>query len=1148
VVPRAPGKIFAPRQKKGQGFCARFSPLYVESASGFFQDRDAFSQPTPVTSFSERTTIMSRSWLRQLCGRLLGDTRTARPVRRKRASARLGVEALEERLVLSVVPVAQVTDATGTTFVVDGTSHMVFESVRGGPSTNAAFSNCSSLVSDGIGDVFALNFHDHTVYEHIQGATGNGSWTFGGISNISSLVSDAQGDVFALSGSGLGGDGRVYQLAQGTIQWNYANAYNITSLVRDGSGNIFVLSDGDGHKVFELTDPAALNWSDTGAYNVSGLVSDAEGDLFAYSEPVYRGNGDVWEMPHNSPGTWNDTGMAVNSYTFLVTDTFGDVFVLRTDNNVYRFIQGNDGTNVSPWTQVDSGVSELSASIFGLLDFGNGVARYSATGQPGTWQVSLDYNNDPNNNVIVSAVAGIDGMATANRWDHLHPATEMTSWLGGEPGSWFRSVVAPTTTATGLAAVNRGSGAENVYQVWTDGNLYAGHLDLTSGQWEYVPLGNPGVGFASGPVAIANGGGDDYFLTGTDGNLYVGHFDLPNEGQPWTNLGNPGGVTFASGPVAIQYGGDINAFLTGTDGHLYADHRDPSTGHWGWVDLGSPGVGLASGPAVINFGSEENVFVTGTDGNLYIDGYLPGSGSGGWANDWGWAGGLGNPGGVSFASGPVALGFTAYQDVFFTGADGNLYVDQWDGVARHWGWVNLGNPGGVTFAGGPAIMNYGCDSRSPNIFLTGTDGNLYVDHFDPQNPNNARWEALGNPGTSFANGPAAIYVGCDDNVFLTGTDGNLYRDHWDPSAPQWNWAPSLGNPGTALQSFTGSSPESVQLDRATATVALGPGPTQVQVLVDRTGGTGGTVQVPFQVNGSGLGADFTVVTPSPLLFQPGEAQKTLTLTVTPHSPAGPDGPLTVTLGTPTSPDNSATVSLGLTGTDTVTILEPETFVISGPSSVGHNAGTVTYTVGRLAGSAADGTATVKYTVSGPAVAGGEYQGPTSGTLTIGPGAHGTITLPISNSGQFVGDQALTVTLTSVTLVGSTRSVASVPSAATTTIHETNPHTSPAEGQALAALAQGFQNAAAYYQRHAASPHAFAAYLDSYNAWEWASQAATTHSAQAWQLACIYAQQAFTAVSQDPGWTADGNAVDAYLWDVQGFEWGLQAYNDTLPNG
>jgi hypothetical protein len=109
-------------------------------------------------------------------------------------------------------------------------------------------------------------------------------------------------------------------------------------------------------------------------------------------------------------------------------------------------------------------------------------------------------------------------------------------------------------------------------------------------------------------------------------------------------------------------------------------------------------------------------------------------------------------------------------------------------------------------------------------------------------------------------------------------------------------------------------------------------------------------------------------------------------------------------------------------------------------------------------------------------------------------------------------------------------------------------TSPAEAPAVAALAQGFLAAAAHYQQYWWSSYAAAAYLDSYNAWLWASYAATTHSALAWQYACIYAQLAYTAAGQEYAQTGDAAAWTEYAWDVQGYLWAFQAYADTLPNG
>jgi len=144
----------------------------------------------------------------------------------------------------------------------------------------------------------------------------------------------------------------------------------------------------------------------------------------------------------------------------------------------------------------------------------------------------------------------------------------------------------------------------------------------------------------------------------------------------------------------------------------------------------------------------------------------------------------------------------------------------------------------------------------------------------------------------------------------------------------------------------------------------------------------------------------------------------------------------VAQGTPTSPDGSAVVSAGATTQAAVTVLEPETFTVSGPDRVGHNGGPATYTVTRSGST--DGTATVQWSVSGSALSAGEYRGPSSGTLVIGPGiGQGTISLPITNNGQYIGDRFLTLTLTGITLSGRNASELGIPSAKTTRVFETN---------------------------------------------------------------------------------------------------------------
>jgi hypothetical protein len=90
---------------------------------------------------------------------------------------------------------------------------------------------------------------------------------------------------------------------------------------------------------------------------------------------------------------------------------------------------------------------------------------------------------------------------------------------------------------------------------------------------------------------------------------------------------------------------------------------------------------------------QQNVFVTGSDGKLYLDDWNGVS--------WTWRG-LGAPGaGVTVYAIPVALvndkvaGSTLHQHVFVVGStsipgEEDLYLDDWDSV--HWDWTDQGSP------------------------------------------------------------------------------------------------------------------------------------------------------------------------------------------------------------------------------------------------------------------------------------------------------------------------------------------------------------------------------------------------------------------------------------------------------------------------
>ncbi len=373
-----------------------------------------------------------------------------------------------------------------------------------------------------------------------------------------------------------------------------------------------------------------------------------------------------------------------------------------------------------------------------------------------------------------------------------------------------------------------GASQENVFVTGADGNLHAKEYSPSAG-WVWRNLDNPwtnlpnpgGVHFTSNPDAINYywvAGGvtlEDVYLTGSDGNLYYDNYNPSSGAWNWYGLGSPRGVPVTGNPDAINYYWSAagvtleNVFLRGSDGNLYYDNYNPSSGSWNWYGLGAPsGVHLTGNPDAINYYSSaagasfENVFVTGSDGNLYDAQYNPSSGAWSWVH-------LNNPGGVQFASNPDAINYyyaaggSTFEDVYLTGSDGNLYDAQFNPSSSSWSWVHLNAPVGVHLTGNPAVINYywaAAGVTLEDVYMRGTDSNLYYDLYNPS-PGSWTWYGLGAPsGVHLASNPAAItyyYAAGSEtfaDVYLTGSDGNLYDAQYNPSPSSWSWV-ALSNPG-----------------------------------------------------------------------------------------------------------------------------------------------------------------------------------------------------------------------------------------------------------------------------------------------------------------------------------------------------------------
>ena len=156
---------------------------------------------------------------------------------------------------------------------------------------------------------------------------------------------------------------------------------------------------------------------------------------------------------------------------------------------------------------------------------------------------------------------------------------------------------------------------------------------------------------------------------------------------------------------------------------------------------------------------------------------------------------------------------------------------------------------------------------------------------------------------------------------------------------------------------------------------------------------------PFTLGGTAVsGADFSGITPSPLMF--GVGQTTVDITGTLFSDPGPNRTLAFSLGTPT-----AGAVLGTPSVNTLTINEPPEVQFS-ISSETVDGGTGAFSIPVTIAGTADGAVFVPFTLGGSAVAGVDYSGATASPLTF---AIGQTTVDIT--GTLLSDPGPTHTLT-----------------------------------------------------------------------------------------------------------------------------------------
>jgi subtilisin family serine protease/subtilisin-like proprotein convertase family protein len=223
--------------------------------------------------------------------------------------------------------------------------------------------------------------------------------------------------------------------------------------------------------------------------------------------------------------------------------------------------------------------------------------------------------------------------------------------------------------------------------------------------------------------------------------------------------------------------------------------------------------------------------------------------------------------------------------------------------------------------------------------------------------------------------------------------------------------------GWSLSIVTAPSALAIQATEASQSFEGNSGSTPLSFLVTRSGDVTGSASVGWAVAGSGAtpatGLDFVggILPSGTLSFAPGEASKTITLSVAGDSTVESTETFTVSLSAPAGAVISAATATGTILNDDVPLIS----ISSAPSVVEGQSSpqSVSYTVSLSAASSLP--VSVQYaTADGTATAGLDYTA-VAGTLTFAPGTtSATISVPILNDNLDEVDETFSLSLSNPT--------------------------------------------------------------------------------------------------------------------------------------
>ncbi len=780
----------------------------------------------------------------------------------------------------------------------------------------------------------------------------------------------------------------------------------------DSDGSVDTSFGSGGQATFEFGDSSNDAY---GVTEIQGLVVETNGAIIA-AGAVSLGTQLMGVARFNPDGSLDTT---FGSAGKLLTD----VLVQQNLGGAPSMVVEPDGKLLVVPTEPEDGIWQYN--VDGSVDttFGDDGVAYPEGASPSSFSGVLLL---PDGKILIYGADVSTGSAEPLLMCLLPDGSLDTSF--GDAG--FATVPLPATSVSAVidsAAVM----ADGTIIVGTQSCISAlnpdGTVDTSFGSDGTEALSAQGFNIGSTQVAVIAGG--KIFATlsltgaGYDGIAFA---RFEEDGTPDATFGEDGLVlhatllTFGFTGQAIAPNGDIIVVTAPPQSAAVQGYSVTEFNPDGSVNT-SFGSGGSTDTIVDDGGHAQEVAIAG-DGSILVTGDATGAGGTGefalvrYSSSGVLDSGFGEggvvltdivPGGLDGESfdriGAIALSPDS-RTVYLAGEAFTTYI----GVASYYNDPPATSPGTLQFQARSVSANQSAGTATIDVSRTdGSSGTVTVDYQTADGTAQAGINYTATSGTlTFGAGDCCAsfivpILGAGD-----AEDATVYLTLSDATG-----GATIGADDTAVLTIlgsggAGSSPGIIQL--ANSSVSASESDESAVAVVDRVGGSAGTVDVPYTVGGGTAtpGVDYVPVSGT-LTFGPGVTQLAVVVPLMHDAALAADTTFEITLG---QPDGGATLAAAWDNASvTILDIDASSAVVpaSGPTPVDANQGFAAVPVTR-AGGLGNEVAYNYSTADGTAVGGQDYS-PTSGTLVLSPGVStGYIDIPITTNYQLTQPVAFDV--------------------------------------------------------------------------------------------------------------------------------------------